>query len=183
MKIAETDILFVPGLGNAGSGHWQRRWADKMSTARWVEQADWDAPGRGPWVEKLNHEIMMATRPVVIVAHSLGVLVTVHAAQNLVDTKVRGAFFVAAPDPSHRNAPEAIADFAPVPRDPLPFPSMLIVSITHPYCGINTSVDYATAWGSDYHASGADGHINTESGHGPWPEGLLMFGRFLQRLR
>lgn len=183
MKIAEADILFVPGIGNSGYGHWQRRWAEKMAHAVWVEQEDWDRPDRDAWVERLNRDILMATRPVIIVAHSLGVLTAVHAAQNLVDTKVRGAFLVAAPDPGHRNAPKSIAGFAPVPRDPLPFPSLLIASITDPYCGVDQSVDYAAAWGSDYHASGADGHLNVESGHGPWPEGLMMFSRLMKRAK
>jgi len=26
------------------------------------------------------------------------------------------------------------------------------------------------------------GHLNTASGHGPWPEGLLTFGLFLRSL-
>ncbi len=27
------------------------------------------------------------------------------------------------------------------------------------------------------------GHINAASGHGPWPEGLLMFAELMKRLR
>ena len=30
--------------------------------------------------------------------------------------------------------------------------------------------------------SGDAGHINVQSGHGPWPEGLLMFTRLMQRI-
>ena len=30
--------------------------------------------------------------------------------------------------------------------------------------------------------AGESGHINVESGHGPWPEGLLQFGQFLRKL-
>lgn len=182
MKISDADILFVAGLGNSGPGHWQRRWQEKMSTGRWVEQENWDNPDPRAWVEALNRDIMMATRPVVIVAHSLGVLTTVLAAQNLTDTKVRGAFLVAAPDPENKKTSKATKSFAPVPTDPLPFPSLLIASITDPYCSVQTAVDYATAWGSDYHASGADGHLDAASGHGPWPEGLMMFTRLMQRL-
>lgn len=182
MKLAQADILFVPGLGNSDPGHWQSRWREKMSTAQLVTQEDWDNPTPEAWVEKLNHDIMMATRPVVIIAHSLGVLTTIMAARNLVDTKVKGAFLVAAPDPEHKDAPAPVRRFAPVSLDPLPFPSMLIASITDPYCSIRTAVDYATGWGSDYHASGAHGHLNTEAGYGPWPEGLMMFTRLMQRI-
>ena len=31
--------------------------------------------------------------------------------------------------------------------------------------------------------AGEAGHINGESGHGPWPEGLLTFGKFMSRLK
>lgn len=153
-----------------------------MSTGRWVDQEDWDNPAPDSWGAKLHREIMMATRPVVIIAHSVGVLTTVHAAQNLADTKVRGAFLVAAPDPENKAVSKPTRRFAPLPQDPLPFPSFLIASITDPYCTVPRAVDFATAWGSEYHASGADGHLNEASGHGPWPEGLMMFTRLMQRL-
>ena len=31
--------------------------------------------------------------------------------------------------------------------------------------------------------AGNAGHINAASGHGPWPEGLLMFGELMKRLK
>ena len=71
MRIAETDILIVPGLGNSGPGHWQRRWGDRFSTARFVEQEDWDDPDPRRWIYAIEREIMLATRPVVLIAHSL----------------------------------------------------------------------------------------------------------------
>ena len=98
MRIADTDILVVPGLGNSGPGHWQRRWGARFSTAQFVEQEEWDKPELGPWVYKIEREIMLATRPVVLIAHSLAVSAVVHAARRLTDTKVRGAFLVSAPD-------------------------------------------------------------------------------------
>jgi predicted alpha/beta hydrolase family esterase len=30
--------------------------------------------------------------------------------------------------------------------------------------------------------AGDAGHVNTESGHGPWPEGLMRFAGFLKQL-
>ena len=46
----------------------------------------------------------------------------------------------------------------------------------------NRAADMATAWGSELHFAGEAGHINLASGHGPWPEGLLMFTRLMQRI-
>lgn len=183
MKLAEADILIQPGLGNSGPGHWQRRWAERFGTGRIIEQAHWDRPRLADWAACIEREIMMATRPVVLIAHSLGVSAVVHTAQRLRDTKVRGAFLVSPPDHERDDLPAELAGFAHVPRDPLPFPSMLVVSTNDPYCSIERAVDMATAWGSDLHLQNNAGHINFVSGHGPWPEGLLMFTRLLQRLK
>jgi len=183
MKLADADILIVPGLGNSGPTHWQRRWGDRFRTAHFVEQAEWDRPKLEPWVATIERSIMMATRPVVVVAHSLGVLAVVHAAQRLKDTKVRGAFLVAPPDLEGGTAPPETMAFAGVPEDPLPFPSMLVASTNDPYCSIERSAEFAIAWACDFHVAGDAGHINAASGHGPWPEGLLMFTRLMQRLR
>jgi predicted alpha/beta hydrolase family esterase len=120
----------------------------------------------------------------VLVAHSLAVSALIHTAQQLKDTKVRGAFLVSAPDLElNPNVPAATRPFANVPRDPLPFPSMLIASSNDPFCTVERAAEFATCWGSDFHLAGESGHINLASGHGPWPEGLLMFTRLMQRLR
>lgn len=183
MKIAQADILIVPGIGGSDTGHWQQRWIQKMANAIEVEQEDWDNPDKDAWVQTLAKAIMMATRPVVLVGHSLGVLTIAHTAQKLADTKVRGAFLVSAPDVdvAKKKYPQ-LAQFAPVPRDPLPFPSLLVASQTDELCAPETAADLGNAWGSDFHLAGDAGHINIESGHGPWPEGLMMFTRLMQRI-
>jgi DNA helicase-2/ATP-dependent DNA helicase PcrA len=52
-----------------------------------------------------------------------------------------------------------------------------------PSISVEKAVDMSTAWGSELHLAGEAGHINVASGHGPWPEGLLMFTRLMQRLK
>lgn len=182
MRIADCDILILPGLGNSGPGHWQMRWAEKMRTAAIVEQADFDDPDPEDWVDTIVKAVELAERPVVLVAHSLGCIAVARAAAKLPEGKVRGAFLVAPPDIHRDDAPLEVKDFAPVPRDPLPFPSLLVCSATDHYCSLESAADLAGAWGSDFHNAGEAGHINIASGHGPWPEGLLMFTRLMQRL-
>lgn len=182
MRAADADILILPGLHGSGSDHWQRRWADKLSTARVVEQDDWSDPVPVSWIEQIAREVMLSTRPVVLVAHSLGVLAAVHTAHFMKDAKLRGAFLVAPPDLEREDAPAAARRFGPAPRDPLPFPSMLVMSGDDPYCSVERAEDLAAAWGSDFHVTPNAGHINAASGHGPWPEGIMMFTRLMQRL-
>lgn len=187
MKIADTDILIQPGWENSGEGHWQRRWAERFPNAKIIEQKDWDRPILEDWLDAIEYDVMMATRPVVLVAHSLGVPAVVRAASRFNDNKVRGAFLVSPPDLLNPRLPVAIPDelkrFGDPPRDPLPFPSLMVVSTDDPFGSVEHGVDLATAWGSDLHLAGPAGHINTASGHGPWPEGLLMFTRLMQRLK
>jgi predicted alpha/beta hydrolase family esterase len=184
MKISEADVLILPGLGNSGFGHWQRRWGERLPNAQFIEQENWAAPDPQAWIDSIERAIVMATRPVVLVAHSLAVIAVAHTARRLVDTKVRGGFLVSPPDLElNVNVPDEAKAFAPIPRDPFPFPSMLVASSSDPLCSLERAVEFATCWGSDFHVAGDAGHINVESGHGPWPEGLLMFTRLMQRLR
>lgn len=183
MKAAEAEILIVPGYTNSGPGHWQTRWENKLSTARRVEQTEWSKPVRNDWVGRLVEEVERADKPVVLVGHSLGSAVCVLAAAE-VGNKVAGAFLVAPPDTSNpKIRPKHLMTFGPYPRDPLPFPSIVIASRTDSFCPFDVAEDLAGAWGSLFIDAGDVGHLNAESGHGPWPEGSLTFARFVSRLR
>lgn len=182
MKASEAEILMVPGYTNSGPGHWQTRWQDKLSTARRVEQAEWSKPVREDWTREIADAVNAAAQPVVLVAHSLGVAAAVQAVSRF-EKPVAGAFFVAPPDVANASIrPRHLMTFGPYPREPLPFPSVVVASRNDPFCGIDVAEDIAGAWGSLFVDAGEAGHLNTESGHGPWPEGLLVFARFLSRL-
>lgn len=184
MRTSDCDILIVPGLTSSGPGHWQTRWEQNLSTARRVEQDDWDTPSREAWTRRLIEAAAACRKPVVIIAHSLGVLTVAHAAPALPQRKVVGAFLVGLPDVEDNDrVPDLDPKFAPIPRDPLPFPSIVVASRTDPYCNYDRAEDFAYAWGSAIVDAGDSGHLNTDSGHGPWPEGLMRFAGFLKKLK
>jgi len=183
MKVKEAEILMVPGYTNSGPEHWQTRWQSRLSTARRVEQAEWSKPVREEWAAKVAEAVNEAERPVVLIAHSLGIPTVIHALPEFRKT-VGGAFFVAPPDvanPAIR--PKHLRSFGPYPREPLPFPSITIASRNDPYCAFEVAEDIAAAWGSLFIDAGEAGHINSESGYGPWPEGSMAFAQFLSRLQ
>lgn len=183
MKVSEADILIIPGYTNSGPDHWQSRWEQKLSTARRVEQAEWTKPVREDWVQRVVEEVAAATKPVVLVGHSLGVTAAVHAAPHF-DKKVAGAFFVAPPDVANPDIrPKHLMTFGPYPRDPLPFPSVVVASRNDPFGTYEHADDIAAAWGSLLLDAGEAGHINAQSGHGPWPEGTMVFAQFLSKLK
>ena len=183
MRIAEADILIIPGLGGSGPDHWQTRWEQKLSTARRIEQADWHRPILSDWSDRIAEAVEAATRPAIIVAHSLGVLAAAHAAKRFEAGKVRAGFLVSPPSEKAIAEIESIDPaFAPVPRDPLPFPSLVIASRNDLYGDYKDAEDLAYAWGAQIVDAGDAGHINADSGHGPWPEGLMRFGGMLAKI-
>ena len=182
MKVKDADILIIPGYTNSGPDHWQSRWEGKLSTARRVEQAEWSKPVREDWTAAVAKAVNEAEKPVVFVAHSLGVPAVVQAIPQF-RNRVAGAFFVAPPDvanPAIR--PKHLMTFGPYPRDPLPFPSIVVSSSNDPFCAAEVAADIASAGGSLLIHAGDAGHINTEAGYGPWPEGSMAFANFLTRL-
>ena len=183
MKTADCDILILPGYAGSEEEHWQARWAARLKTARIVAQDDWHRPDPEAWRSRVVEAVQAATRPVILIAHSLGVVAAVEAAPRFPEGVVRGALLVAFPDiEAGADLPESVRAFAPVPRDPLPFPSLLVASRTDPHCTYERAEDYAYAWGSALVDAGEAGHINIASGHGPWPEGLMRLAGFLAPL-
>lgn len=183
MKTADADILIVPGYTNSGPQHWQTRWEARLPTARRVDMGDWDAPRHDRWTGTLATAVASCTRPVILIAHSLGVVAVAHAAPLMPEGRVAGAFLVGLPDVELAPLPPAVDPaFAPIPRQSLPFPTVLVASRTDPYCTYDRAEDFAAAWGASLTDAGDAGHINTASGHGPWPEGLMRLAGFLKAL-
>lgn len=183
MKTADLDILIIPGWSGSGPDHWQSRWEQKLSTARRIDQTDWHTPKLNDWTARIINEVRAATRPVVLVAHSLGVHAVAHAVRELADANIAGAFLVTPPsERAIRAIPGIDAAFAPFATTPLPFPSVLVASRDDPYATYEEAETLGQIWGAKLVDAGASGHINAASGHGPWPEGLMSFAAFLQSL-
>ncbi len=182
MKAKDADILIIPGYRNSGPDHWQSRWEARISTARRVDQAAWAKPVREDWVARVVEAVNEAERPVVLVAHSLGIACAVHGIPQF-RTPVAGAFFVAPPELTNRKIrPRHFMTFGPYPRDPLPFPAIVIASRNDHFGSFEAAEEIAAAWGARFLDAGEAGHINAESGFGPWPEGSLTFAQFLSTL-
>jgi predicted alpha/beta hydrolase family esterase len=163
-------LVIVPGWRDSGPGHWQTQWAEQWPRAVRVHQDDWITPSRVAWIQSLAQTVMDQSGPVVIAAHSLGCIATVNLPEK-VTPYIVGALLVAPADPERRSA---LSDFAPVPHEALPYPSILVATNDDPCCPVRTAGAYARAWGSDFVRLRRGGHLNVESGHGPWPMGLAL---------
>jgi predicted alpha/beta hydrolase family esterase len=166
-------VLIVPGYGDSGPEHWQSLWEAANPDFRRVAQRDWLYPICSEWVATLESAIRAAGAPVVLVAHSLGCLAVAHCAST--DTlPVHAALLVTPPDVERPDFPPVIEGFAPIPMRPLPFPSILVASRNDTFTDFTRAAELAKAWGSRLVDAGASGHLNGDSGFGPWPLGETL---------
>ena len=150
-------LLTVPGIDNSGPGHWQTIWEREDAACRRVHLGAWSAPGREAWVSRLNCAIAAATRPAILIAHSLGC----HARQQYapIDPRLR--------------------PFGPVVRKRLAFPALLVASRNDPYASYGHARRMARIWGARMVDAGPMGHINAASGLRDWPYGKYLVQRLI----
>jgi uncharacterized protein len=177
--VAEPTVLIVPGLRDHVDTHWQTLLAAKLPRVRSVPpmgRADLDCAAR---VEAIDRELMAISGPVIIVAHSGGVIMLAHWAASPRRTRkpIRGALLATPPDfetPMPEGYPTmdelAAAGWLPVPRQPLPFPSIVAASRNDPLGRIERVQQLARDWGSRCVDLGEVGHLNPASGFGEWPQ-------------
>ena len=174
---SQPTLVIVPGWRNSGPGHWQSLWAQRLPGAVRVEMSedDWQRPKRSVWVQAIARTVLAQPGPVVVAAHSLGCIATTHLPSEAA-RRISGALLVAPADPERRGV---LADFAPVPYQPLPYRSVVVASTNDPFCPVRTAGAYARSWGSEVVRLQNAGHINVESGHGEWPLGLALLQSLL----
>lgn len=168
--------VIVPGIGNSGPENWQSLLEEGLERVRRVQQRDWDAPFMPEWTLTLDRLIgSLEGEDPILVGHSAGVMTIVHWAMRH-RRPVRGALLVAPPDFENRlpegfPPPEVVAQagWSPIPRLRLPFPAIVVASQTDPFCTVERARSFADAWGADFVNLGDAGHINSDSGYGPWP--------------
>ncbi|WP_347505543.1 RBBP9/YdeN family alpha/beta hydrolase [Pseudomonas anguilliseptica] len=177
-KLANMNVLILPGIGNSGQDHWQSHWEQTNSNYSRVNQSDWDNPSCADWIASLEDSVKRSGTDTILVAHSLACLLVSHwAAQTKL--QIKAALLVAVPNPKGPAFPTQTIGFDPVPMQRLPFKSKVIASTNDPYGGVAYAEECAAIWGSNLVNIGAAGHINSASGLGTWPEGY----RLLQQLK
>ena len=130
---------------------------------------------RAARVAALNDVISNVSGPVLLIAHSAGVITVAHWATEHRTDQVRAALLATPPDldkPMHEPhpSPEVLRDngWLPVPRRLLPFPSIVAASTDDPLADLDRVISLAGEWGSRLVSLGAVGHLNPASGYGEW---------------
>jgi predicted alpha/beta hydrolase family esterase len=175
-----TTVLIVPGLRDHVADHWQTLLADKLRHVRTVPPLEHDKLSRAARVAAIERELALIDGPVVVVAHSAGAIMMAHwAAQGT--RRILGALLATPADletplPAGYPPLDALRDngWLPLPRRPLPFPSVVAASIDDPLARFERTRELACAWGSQLVNLGAVGHLNPASGFGEWPRALAL---------
>ncbi|HYE39432.1 MAG TPA: alpha/beta hydrolase, partial [Ramlibacter sp.] len=159
---------------NSGPRHWQSLWEERFGYRR-VEQHDWMKPLRGDWIARLEDVVLSCDEPAVLVAHSLGCILTAAWAAHSRNThRVKAALLVAPGDVERPDIREQIPTWSPIALQALPFPAVLVASSDDPYCELERARLFAYAWNAQFMDYGACGHINADSGLASWPEGHVL---------
>jgi len=136
-----------------------------------VKQADWAQPDLDSWAAQIARTIAKSTASTtwVAVAHSFGCLALARYLRDLNPVLspsgggIRSALLVAPADPVKFQVVEALSEPG------LGLPTTVIGSENDPWMPLASARDWAEHWGARFINLGAVGHINTESGFGPWP--------------
>lgn len=174
--MSDTTILIVPGLRDHVPAHWQTLLQAQLPKVRSVPPLEQDKLSLAARVEAIQRELEAISGPVILVAHSAGVLMVVHWAARYL-RPIKGALLAAPPDlnatwPDNYPTPDSLRanGWAPLPEGRLPFPSILAASTDDYLASFAAATQMAANWGSELINLGAVGHLNPASGFGEWPQ-------------
>jgi hypothetical protein len=175
MTLATPTILMVPGLRDHVADHWQTLLENALPGSRSVAPLEHDKLSCAARVAALDSALARIEGPVVLVAHSAGVMIVVHWAQRH-RREIAGALLATPPDfeapmPDGYPTQDALRHngWLPTPRATLPFPSIVAASTNDPLARLDRVTELANAWGSQLVNLGAVGHLNPAAGYGEWP--------------
>lgn len=177
-------VLIVPGLRDHVAEHWQTLLEQRLVKVRSVPALETDKLNCIKRVKAIQAQFEEIDGPVILVAHSAGVLMTVHWAA-LYQHNIQGALLVTPPDLSAKwpeNYPSSVMlkqqGWDPLPDNILPFPSIVVASTNDHLASYEAVRTMAKTWGSQLLSLGEVGHLNPAAGFGYWAQAE----QFIQQL-
>lgn len=162
--------LIIPGLDGSPDAHWQQWWARIDPSAIVIEQADWSHPTPEAWEAEVAGAILRHPGSI-LVGHSLGAVTAARILTRWPQLDVAAALLVAPAEVSKSNRTAA---FGPIPEHALGVPTTVVASRDDPWMSFSQSSALARQWGGELVDLGRAGHINVDSGFGPWPGGKAL---------
>lgn len=170
----DVTFVLVPGLRDHVEEHWQTYLQKELPRAVTVPPLERDKLSRAARVNALVETLEGVQGDVVLVAHSAGSITTVHWAMQST-RPVRGAL-LATPSNLAEQLPQGYPSLEdlqangwnPIPRSPLPFPTIVAASRNDPLARFEWAEKMAADWGARLADLGEVGHLNPASGFGRW---------------
>lgn len=178
-------VLIVPGLRDHVQTHWQTLLAQELPHCVTVPPLEHDKLSCQARLDAIDRALEPIVGPVVIVAHSAGCMMVAHRAQRnarpIVGAVLAAPADVETPMPAGYPTRDVLAanGWLPIPRQRLPFPSILAASSNDPLTQTDRARGLARDWGSQLVKLGPVGHLNPASGHGPWPMAQQLISNLL----
>ncbi|HYP33616.1 MAG TPA: alpha/beta hydrolase [Burkholderiaceae bacterium] len=161
---ARPRLVIAPGLHGSGAEHWQSWLHGQVAGSVRVEQDAWSTPDLDAWSERVADTVAaLGPGPHVVVAHSFGCLATVRALARRPSLDVAQLLLVAPAEPNRFGAAPAL------PQSRLAAGSCVVASDDDPWMSATQAHAWALRWGSDWINLGNAGHVNVDSGYGPFP--------------
>jgi len=185
MTLDDVTVVFVPGLRDHVAEHWQTLLAKQLPRSRTVEPLTHDKLSCAARVAALEETLAPVEGPVLLACHSAGVMITVQWALRH-KRPIMGALLATPADLDETMPPgyplrEQLQEngWLPIPRKPLPFPSLLAASRNDPLARFERAQEFARDWGSQLLDIGEVGHLNPAAGYGEWPRALELLRSLL----
>src|SRR5689334_13762497 len=159
-------VLIVPGLREHVAEHWQTLLEARLCKVRSVPPQATDKLDCAKRVEAIQHQLEQIDGPVILVAHSAGVLMVAHWAAHH-SRPIKGALLATPPDldadwPQGYPSAETLRTqgWNPLPKGPLPFRSLVAASTNDHLASLAAVTQLAEGWGSELLNVGDAGHLN-----------------------
>lgn len=185
MTLEEVTVVIVPGLRDHVAEHWQTDLQAALPRAVTVPPLEHDKLSRVARVRALDDVLQGVSGPVILAAHSAGCITVAHWAQEK-RRPIHGALLATPADletplPAGYPAMDALREhgWLPIPRDPLPFPTIVGASCNDPLGGYTRIQGLAHDWDSQLVGLGTVGHLNPAAGYGPWPQARALIEQLL----
>ncbi len=171
-------VLILHGWGGSDTPHWQSWLAAEIAkdygTVSFPLLDNPHFPSKNRWMRQVK-QLLESFRPDTVICHSLANTLWFHLCNEGEIAPVKRLLLVAPPRTDLQL--DTIATFFPVqpPVDLFAEAKLLVTSTNDPYLNTDEAAALQRALGIKMHVVEAGGHLNAESGYGPWPWVLEWF--------
>jgi predicted alpha/beta hydrolase family esterase len=171
-------FLILHGYQGSGPEHWQTWLAGRLREAgelvAYPDLPDPFEPRPDAWRGALARELAALPAEPVVIAHSLGCALWLDHCCAPVATGARAGRVLLVAPASAAGAPAPIMPFFPMPLDPgavaaAAGETRLVCAPDDPYCPEDAARVYGEPLGIPVDVLPGAGHVNPDSGFGPWP--------------